>query len=115
MFAVAGIVVAKTLPADRSMKILGIPNRWVLAVVASVFCVVVEIFLNAVGALTWDYSWWNARVPWLIIVFGYLDFFVVAFWVHDMPSVRKKALTVGSIFAVDIVALVVFAGILEWI
>jgi len=27
------------------------------------FCVVVEIWLNAVGALTWDYSWWNLRSP----------------------------------------------------
>ena len=115
MFAVAGIVVAKTLPADPNMRILGVPNRWFIAVTASIFCVVVEILLNAVGALTWDYSWWNARAPWLIFVFGYLPFFVVAFWVHDMPSVRKKALTVGSIFAVDLAALVLFAGILEWI
>jgi len=80
-----------------------------------VFCVVVELFLNAVNALTWDYSWWNARAPWLIIVFGYLHFFVVAFWVHDMPSVRRKAATVGGIFAADAVALALFAGVLDWI
>ena len=115
MFAVAGIVVAKTLPKDPSVKILGIPNRWFIAVTASVFCVVVELFLNAVGALTWDYRWWNARAPWLIIVFGYLHFFVVAFWVHDMRRVRHKAYAVSGIFAVDAVALVLFAGILEWI
>ena len=29
MFACAGIVVAKTLPADKSLKILGVPNRLV--------------------------------------------------------------------------------------
>jgi len=115
MFAVAGIVVAKLLPRDRSLRILGLPNRFFIAVVASLFCVVVELLLNAVDALTWDYSWWNARAPWLIIVFGYLHFFVVAFWVHDMPTVRRKAATVGGIFAVDAVALALFAGVLDWI
>jgi uncharacterized membrane protein len=115
MFAVAGIVVAKLLPRDRSLRILGLPNRFFIAVAASVFCVVVELFLNAVNALTWDYSWWNARAPWLIIVFGYLHFFVVAFWVHDMVSVSRKARTVGAIFAVDAVALVLFVGVLGWI
>jgi hypothetical protein len=115
MFAIAGIVVAKTLPTDRGLKILGIPNRLFIAVAASVFCVAVEIFLNAVDALTWDYAWWNARAPWLIIVFGYLHFFVVAFWVHDMARIRSKLITVGAIYAVDLVALLTFAGALEWI
>jgi len=115
MFAIAGVVVAKTLPAERDLKILGLPNRWVVAVAASVFCVCVEMFLNAAGALTWDYWWWNVRMPWLIVVFGYLTFFVVAFWVHDMPTVRQKATTVGAIFAFDAVCLVVFAGLLKWI
>lgn len=115
MFACAGIVVAKTLPADRKLKILGLPNRWFIAVSASAFCVIVEMFLNAVGALTWDYWWWNVRAPWLIVVFGYLTFFVVSFWVYDMPSVRRKALTVGTIFVFDALCLVVFAGMLKWI
>jgi hypothetical protein len=115
MFAIAGVVVAKTLPVDPQMRILGLPNRWVIAIVASLFCVVVELLLNAVGALTWDYWWWSARMPWLIIVFGYLTFFVVAFWVHDMPTIRRKAATVSAIFAFDLACLVVFAGLLKWI
>jgi hypothetical protein len=115
MFAVAGVVVAKTLPADPRLRILGLPNRWVLAVAASVLCVVVEIALNALGQLTWDWPWWNARSPWLILVFGYLTFFVVGFWVHDMPTVRGKATTVGAIFAADAVALAMFGGWLGWI
>lgn len=115
MFAIAGIVVAKTLPADKHLKILGVPNRLFVAVGASVFCVIVEMFLNAAGALTWDYWWWNIRMPWLIVVFGYLTFFVVAFWVHDMPTVRQKALTVGAIYAFNAACLALFAGALKWI
>jgi hypothetical protein len=115
MFAFLGIVAAKMLPQDRNAKILGVPNRWFLAIELSIFCVIVEIFLNAVDALTWDYWWWSARWPFLIVIFGYLHFFVVAFWVHDMKTLRSKALTVGSIYAIDAVSLVLFGVILGWI
>jgi hypothetical protein len=115
MFAIAGIVVGKLLPANRTATILGMPNRWVIAIAASLFCVLVELWLNAIGALTWDYWWWNARHPWLIVVFGYLTFFVVAFRVHDMPSVRRKAATVGTLLAIDAASLALFAGWLRWI
>ncbi len=114
-FAIMGIVVAKTLPADPATRILGLPNRWFLALAASAFCVGIELFLNAAGALTWDYWWWNVRMPWLILLFGYLTFFVVAFWVHDMPTLRQKVRTVGAIFAFDAVCLLVFGAWLRWI
>lgn len=115
MFAIAGITFGKMLLPDRHARILGIPNRWFVAVTGAAFCVFVEVLLNSVGALTWDYSWWNARAPWLIFLFGYLTFFVVAFWVHDMPTIRKKALTVGTIFAVDLLAIAVFGVALGWL
>jgi hypothetical protein len=115
MFAVAGVTFSKMLPADRKLKVLGIPNRLFFAVFGSIFCVFVEVLLNAVGALTWDYPWWNVGAPWLIFLVGYLPFFLVAFWVHDMRTVRQKATVVGSILGLDVLALVVFAGILRWI
>ncbi|MCP4348176.1 MAG: hypothetical protein GY795_21955 [Desulfobacterales bacterium] len=115
MFAVAGIGLAKLLPRDKHMKILGIPNRLFFGMCNSVVCVLAEIFLNAADALTWDYSWWNAKAPFLIILIGYLHFNLVAFWVHDMDNVRKQAITVGCIFFFDIICLIIFAGILKWI
>jgi hypothetical protein len=115
MFAIAGIAFAKMLPADKTLRILGIPNRLFFAVAGAAFCVFVEILLNSVGALTWDYPWWNASAPWLIFLIGYLTFFLVSFWVFDMDSLRRKATTVGVILAVDIVGLVLFGAILRWI
>jgi hypothetical protein len=115
MFAIAGVVVTKMLPDDRSLKILGVPNRSFIAVGGSIFCVIVELLLNAVGALTWDYSWWNVGAPWLIFLIGYLPFFLVAFWVHDMGSIRRQARTVGVIFSFDAACLVVFGVLLGWI
>jgi hypothetical protein len=115
MFAIAGIVFTKQLPRDPAVRILGVPNRLFVAVAGAIFCVLVECWLNAVGALTWDYAWWNLRVPWLIFLVGYLPFFVVSFWVYDMPSVRRQAATVGAIYTVDIAGLAVFGGVLGWI
>lgn len=115
MFAIAGITFAKMLPADKQLRVLGIPNRLLFAVTGSIFCVLVEVLLNSVGALTWEYAWWNARAPWLIFLIGYLTFFLVSFWVFDMQSIKKQAKTVGAIFAVDIVGLVLFGAILGWI
>jgi len=52
MFAIAGIAFGKLLPRDKSLRILGIPNRLLIAVAGSAFIVVIEIWLNSVGALT---------------------------------------------------------------
>lgn len=115
MFSIMGIVVAKTLPADPATRILGVPNRWFVAVAASIFCVAIECLLNAVGALTWDYWWWNVRMPWLIFAVGYLPFFVVAFWVHDLPTLRQKVRAVGAIYAFVGACLLLFGAWLGWI
>jgi hypothetical protein len=115
MFAVAGIVFGKMLPPDPKLKIFGIPNRLFLGVANSVFCVIVELWLNSVDALTWDWSWWNARAPILIVLFGYFHFFLVSYWVHDMRTVRAKVVTVGAIFGFDIVCILVFGVALGWI
>jgi hypothetical protein len=115
MFAIAGITFGKMLPPDKKMKLLGIPNRLVIAVGGAAFCVFVEVLLNSIGALTWDYPWWSASAPWLIFLFGYLTFFLVSFWVHDMERIKSKAFTVGAIFAIDLIAILVFGVILGWI
>jgi hypothetical protein len=115
MFAVAGITFGKLLPPDKNLKILGLPNRPVLAVLNSVFCVLVELVLNGLGVLTWDYSWWGLKAPWLIFLIGYLPFFLVSFWVHDMPTVKQKAVTVGCILGFDLTALLIFGVVLKWI
>ena len=53
--------------------------------------------------------------PWLIFLFGYLTFFIMAFWVFDMKSIKTKLITVGSIWSVAILSLIVFIPVLHWI
>ena len=114
MFAIAGIAFGKMLPSDAKQRILGIPNRIFFAITMSAFCVIVEIWLNHIGVLTWDWRYWSATSPIPIFLFGYLHFFLISFWVHDMKTVRAKVITVGTIFGVAIFGLVVF-GTLGWI
>jgi hypothetical protein len=114
MFAVFGVVACKMLPADRRLRILGVPNRVFLAVLMSWMAVGIEVVLNHIGALTWDWSWWHAGVPYLIFLVGYLPFFAVAYWVHDLPRVRSKLAVLGVVYGVDVVGLVVF-GSLGWL
>jgi len=114
MFLIAGIIWTKMLPVDKSMKFLGLNNRWFIIIAGSVFSVVIELVLNAADMLTWEYSWWNAKVPWLIIIFGYMTFFYVAFWVYDMKTMKQKIITVGVIYTIVLLSVVVFGG-LGWI
>ena len=115
MFAVAGVIFTKMLPKDRSLKILGIPNRWLFAVANAILCVFVEVLLNRADVLVWEYPWWNFPSVGLIFLLGYLPFMVVSFWVYDMEKIRNKIAAVLAIYAVDLPALAVFAGLLDWI
>ncbi|MFP4475979.1 MAG: hypothetical protein ACLFOY_10515 [Desulfatibacillaceae bacterium] len=115
MFAIAGIAFAKMLPRDKHMRIAGVNNRLFMAITGSIFCVFVEILLNQAGALVWQWGFWNARVPWLIFLVGYMPFFLVSFRVFDMESTKGQATVVGGIFAFDAALILVFGVALGWI
>lgn len=115
MFAITGIVATMAIPKDPKMKIMGINNRWFFAIVMSILSVCVEMVLNHIGALRWEWSWWNRGAPWLIFLLGYMPFYVVCYWVYDMPSRRRQIAVVSSIFGFDVVCMAIFAGGLGWI
>jgi hypothetical protein len=114
-FAINGVVFAKLLPADRSVRILGLPNRWVLAIGLSLVSVGVELLLHADGVFHWYYWWWNVASFPVIVVFGYLTFYVVAFWVYDMPSRMRQLQVVGSLGATVLACGLLFGPLLGWI
>ena len=59
MFLINGIVFGYMIEEDPEKKILGLPNRWFYAIFLAAFCVVIEVFLNIGGHLTWIYPFWN--------------------------------------------------------
>lgn len=113
MFAIMGIAAAKMLP-PKETRLFGLPNRPVLIAANSAAAVGVEVLLNKAGVLTWDWSWWQPGFPFLIWIIGYVPFFAACFYVHDLVGVRRKAIVVGAIFAIDALALIGF-GTAGWL
>jgi hypothetical protein len=115
LFLVAGPAFVKQLPADRHMRILGVPNRVLLVFAFSCVCVLVEVFLESIGVFHWHYWWWDVPFVPLIVVFGYMTFFGIAAYVYDMGDDRRRQLRViGALLAVDVVA-AVGLGIAGWL
>lgn len=115
MFAIAGIVYAKTLPGDRASRILGMPNRLALALGMSLISVGVELVLHGLGVLHWAYWWWNTPFVLLIIVLGYLWFFLFAAWVYDAPTERQRWTRLGALAALDLAIGLLFGPLLGWL
>jgi hypothetical protein len=114
-FLVAGVVFVKMLPADRELRIFGLPNRLFLVFAFSCFSVFVEVLLHEAGVFHWEYWWWNVPFVPLIVVFGYMTFYGIAAWVHDMGADRRRQLkVVGSLAVIDTVGLLVF-GLIGWL
>jgi hypothetical protein len=111
MFSITGLIFSKILPADPKMKILGINNRLLIAIGNAAFFSVFEIFLAKTPAFVWVYSWWGA-FPVFITV--YIPFFVVSMYCYDWKP-RVQRTVIGSLFAVNVISIIVFAGILRWI
>jgi hypothetical protein len=115
MFAIGGIVYAKVLPEDRSVRLLGMPNRLAIGLGFSIVAVAVEVLLHETGYFHWDYWWWNWPFVPLIVVFGYLWFFLVAAWVFDMRDTRRQARVVTAFAAFDVGLILLFGPLLGWI
>ena len=111
MFSVAGLIFSKLLPEDPSVKILGLPNRLVIAVGNAAFFSVFEIFLARTPAFHWVYPWWGS-LPVFVTV--YVPFFVISMYCHDWkPKTQKRF--IGGLAVLNAAMLVVFTGVLGWI
>jgi hypothetical protein len=111
MFAVAGLIMSKLLPADPKLKILGVNNRLLFILANAAFFAVVEIFLVQTPTFVWVYPWWGALPVFALV---YIPFFAAAFYVHDWPRQRQVKI-ISAFSAIDVALLVIFAGILHWI
>ena len=114
MFIILGIIYYHSLLDKKEDKILGIPNRWAIAIGYAAFCVLIECFLNAGGHLVWEYPWWYRSFAgvWLIFLFGYFHFFVAALLVIGMKTNRNKIITIVIIYAVPTITNIVCLGFL---
>jgi hypothetical protein len=65
----------------------------------------------------WEYPFWNRTFAgiWLILVFGYFEFFAAINLVLGLKTNRRKLAAVGIIYAVPVVMNIVGFGILGWV
>jgi hypothetical protein len=115
VFAINGVIFVKLLPSDRSVRLLGLPNRWAVALALSLVSVGVELLLNELGVFHWYYWWWNVASFPVIVVFGYLTFYVVAFVVYDAQRRSRQLAVVGSLATLNLSAGLIFGPLLGWI
>ena len=110
MFSVAGLIMSKLLPKDPRMKILGIPNRILFAVVNAFLIALIEIPLEASPIFHWTYPWWGMLTVWVLV---YIPFFLAAFLCHDAKP-KNRRIFIGGLFALDLIMMLVFIP-LGWI
>jgi hypothetical protein len=111
MFSVAGLLLSKLLPDDRKLKILGLPNRLLFVVGNAAFFSIFEIFLASTPAFHWVYPWWGS---FTVFITTYIPFFLAAVWAYDAPAAARFRFIAG-LAAVDLLMLMLFAGVLGWI
>ena len=86
-------------------------HRLLFAIGNAAFFSIVEIFLAKTPAFVWVYPWWGAS---LVFITVYIPFFLAAFYCYDWKP-KTQAAFIGMVATLDILMLVVFAGILKWI
>lgn len=116
MFAILGIIYYHSLSESKNKKILGIDEKWFMAVVCSAFCVFVEVILNSAGMLVWEYPFWKASFAgiWLIFLIGYFHFFVGAVIMLNLKKLKSKLIMLALIYAVPIVMNIIGLGMFGW-
>ena len=111
MFSVSGIIVSKLLPKDKDTKVFGINCRLFYGISFALLYSIIEIFLAKTPTFVWVYKWWGA-IPVFITV--YIPFFLAATYSYYWkPQMQKKF--IGTLFTINAVSLIIFAGILGWI
>jgi len=111
MFSVAGLVMSKILPENPKMKIFGVNNRLFFAVLNAAGFSIIEIFLAKTPAFAWVYPWWGA---FPVFITTYIPFFLAAFYCYDWKPKTQKTFIL-TLLGINVVMLVLFAGVLKWI
>lgn len=111
MFSIAGLAVCKMMPKDPRQKMFGINNRLVFTIANAAGASILEIFLVQTPTFVWVHQWWGA---FPVFVTVYIPFFAAACYGHDWQP-RTQKLFIGSLFAINAIALIIFGAVLKWI
>jgi hypothetical protein len=112
MFSIAGIAVSRLLPEDPNEKIMGFPNkmgRIGIIIANAALASIIEIFLVMTPAFVWVWEYWGVLQ---VFIFVYIPFFLAAVYgYYWKPKIQK--LFIGSLALINVILLIIFAGILH--
>jgi len=111
MFSLAGLAQSNLLPDDPHQKIIGLNNRWIIGIINAAAASIIEIFLVTTPTFVWVWEWWGALTVFITV---YIPFFVFAAFAYDWEPKKQKKI-IGGLWVVDLIMLILFAGILQWI
>lgn len=111
MFLILGIAFYYMISPKQDKKILGLDEKWFMAIVCTILCVFVECVLNKAGLLVWEYALWSRSFAgiWLVLIIGYFPFFAGAIFVMTRKTMKQKLITLGVIYSVPILMNIIAA------
>ncbi len=111
MFLILGIIFYNSLSPKQDKKILGINEKWAIAIAYTILCVFIECVLNKADLLIWEYILWNRTFVgiWLILIVGYFLFFAGAIFVITRKTMKQKLITLSLIYGVPVVMNIIAA------
>ena len=115
MFSILGFVFYHALSGKEGKKILGIPEKWAVALGYTLVCTLIECCLNAAGVLVWEYPFWSRSFSGAILLFiiGYFWFFAWAILAITRKTTKAKISVVAAPYAAAILINVI-AACLGW-
>jgi len=111
MFLILGLAFYYMLSPKQDKKIMGLNEKWFMAIVCTILCVFIECILNRAGLLIWEYPLWSRSFGgiWLILGIGYFPFFAGAIFVMTRKTMNKKLITLGVIYGIPVLMNIIAA------
>lgn len=116
IFLLMGFVYFYALSRNRDITILGVNERWFIAVSFCIFCIFIECLLNIGNILVWEYPWWELSFGGLGLIFllGYFPFFGGCAIMAGLKRMKSKLIMLSIIYAVPIAMNILAFGIFDW-
>lgn len=111
MFLLLGVSFYYMLSDKQDKKILGLNEKWFMAIVCTLLCVFIECILNKGGLLIWEYALWNRSFigVWSVLIIGYFPFFAGAILVITRKTMKAKLTILAVIYGVPILMNIIAA------
>ncbi len=114
-FAIAPFIIFNFLDGwdkDDTFSIFGkkINNRKVIPLIIGCMCAIVEIILNFMGLLIWEWWWWSWYFPFFQLFVYSAPMYIVT-WFYDKKDIKLLKKATPAIVITTIILFIIFTNI----